>query len=290
VLQNVKVNKMAGKKLVSIKAMQKNLMAAVEDTTARIKSNAGNNLGIRNSKFTYKQEVIGRSMVAIAVDFIHSQTWYDTPFDADNPHPPACHALSITGDDMQPLAKSPSKQSEFCDGCPKNAWGSADVGRGKACAQQVKVALVAAGANETLSTAEMAILTVPPTSLKNWNNYVKSLAKSHGLPPFAFYTRFSFDEDAEHPVLTFEIEREIDSVEDLLAICGEDGKGGRVPEARDILMTAPDFSQQAEPRKKAGKKAARKKVAKKASTKKASTKKASKKKAPTKKKGASKFS
>ena len=283
---------MAGKKLVSIKSLQKNLMAAVEDTTARIKTNAGNNLGIRNSKFTYKQEVIGRSMVAIAVDFVHSQTYYDTAFDPDNPHPPACHALSVTGDDMQPLAKSPSKQSDYCDGCEMNAWGSADVGRGKACSQQVKIALVAAGPNETLATCEMAILTLPPTSLKNWNAYVKGLAKSHNLPPFAVYTRFSFAEDEEWPVLEFEVDRMVDDAADFIAICGEDGKGGRVPEAREILMTPPDFSQQAEPKKKAGKKATRKKVSKKKVAKKkaATKKKASKKKAATKKRGASKFS
>ena len=280
---------MAGKTLVSIKSLHKNLMASVEDTTARIKSNAGNTIGIRNSKFTFKQEVIGRSMAAIAVDFIHAQTWYDTPFDADNPHPPACHALSASGDDMQPLPKSPHKVSEFCDGCEKNAWGSADIGRGKACSQQIKIAVIAVGPGETLENCEMAVMTLPPTSLKNWNTYVKKLAKDKQLPPFAFVTRFSFDEEAEHPVLTFEIEKEITSVSDLVAICGEDGKGGRVKEARELLLTPPDFSEQA-PKKKVGKKAARKKVAKEAPAKKASKKKASTKKAATKKRGASKFS
>lgn len=286
---------MAGKKLVSIKSLQKNLMATVKDTTARLKSNAGNNIGIRNSKFTYKQEVIGRSLVAIAVDFVHAQTYYDTPFDVDNPHPPACHALSVDGDDMQPLPKSPSIQSEYCDGCEMNAWGSANVGRGKACSQQIKIAVVAAGPNETLATCEMAILTLPPTSLKNWNAYVKGLEKAHGLPPLAFYTRFEFAEDDDWPVLLFEVDRPIDDADELLAICGNDGTGGRVGEARDVLMTPPDFSKQAELKKKVAKKAARKKVAKKkvakkAPAKKASKKKASKKKTGKKKTGASKFS
>ena len=277
---------MAGKKLVSIASLHKNLMATVEDTTARIKSTAGNTIGIRNSKFTFKQEVIGRSMVAIALDFVHAQTYYDTKFDPDNPAPPACHALSATGDDMQPFAKSPQKQNEFCDCCELNAWGSADVGRGKACAQQIKIALVAAGPGETLASCEMAIMTLPPTSLKNWNAYVKQLAKAHNLPPFAFYTRFSFEENEEWPVLTFEAESMVADVEELTQICGADGKSGRVGEAREMLLTPPDFSAQAEPKKKVGKKAARKKVAKK----KVAKKKATKKKAATKKRGASKFS
>lgn len=286
---------MARKALVSIKSLHKNLAASVEDATARIKSNAGNNIGIRNSKFTYKQEIIGRSMVAIPVDFVHSQTYFDTPFDPDNPAPPACHALSVDGDDMVPLEKSPRKQNDVCDGCKMNAWGSANVGRGKACSQQIKIALLAAGPNETLSTCEMAVLTLPPTSLKNWNKFVKDVAKSYDLPPFAFYVNFSFEEDEEWPVLNFEIDRPIDDPQELLAVCGKDGNGGRREEARKQLMTPPDFSIQAE--NKGSKKATKKKVAvkkkaaskKKATTKKASTKKASTKKAASKKRG-SKFS
>ena len=171
-----------GKQLISMKDLEKKFLGDVEDTTARLNKAQGNTVGIRNSKFSYKQEVIGREMVAIIADFVHSQTWYDEKFDADNPSPPACQALSVTGEEMQPLAASPNKQSDFCDGCELNAWGSADVGRGKACGQQYKAAVLAAGPGETLANCEMAILTIPPTSLKNFDTYVKSLRKNTSGP------------------------------------------------------------------------------------------------------------
>jgi hypothetical protein len=273
---------MAKKALVSMKALEAKFSADVANVTARINQPQGNTIGIRNSKFTYKQEVIGRTMVAIAVDFVHAQTWYDEAFDPDNPSPPACHALSVDGEAMQPFSESPNKQNDYCDGCPLDAWGSADVGRGKACSQQYKIALIAAGPGETLATCEMAIITAPPTSIKNWDNYVKQIAKEAKRPPYAVFTRFAFDENAEHPVLTFELERLVDNVEDASAIME------RLDEARKLLMTPPDFSQRSAPKKKVSKKKAKKKVAtkKKVSNKKA----ASKKKTTTRKRGASKFS
>lgn len=285
---------MAKKQLVSMKSLEKKFLADVDDATARINKVAGNTIGIRNSKFSYKQDVIGRSLVSIAVDFVHAQTWFADAFDADNPTPPSCHSLSVDGEAMQPFDASPEKQADYCDGCPLDAWGSADVGRGKACSQQYKVALLAAGPGETLADAELAILTLPPTSLKNWDTYVRMLAKDHKRPPYAVLTRFAFDEEAEHPVLTFEVERLVDNAEDASAIME------RRDEAREMLMTPPDFSRDAEApaskkktKKKTKKKVAKKKVTKKKAKKKVAkkaTKKKTSKKAPRKKAGASKFS
>jgi len=288
---------MTKKALISMKDLEKQYESDVEDDTARLNKPIGNTIGIRNSKFSYKGDVIGRGMVSIIVDFVHAQTWYVNAFDPDNPEPPSCHALSVSGDEMQPFADSPLKQSEWCDGCPLDAWESADVGRGKACGQQYKLAVLAAGPGETLDNAELAILTVPPTSLKNFDAYVKHLKKAHKRPPHGVLTRFSFDQDAEHPVLIFEDEQKIKTIEDAQSI------NGRRDEARTLLMTPPDFTQTADPKKKktAGKK--RKKVAKKkrvvrnapvrkkkTSKKKATKKKAAKKKTVKKKTGASKFS
>ncbi len=277
---------MAGKQLVSMKALEKRFSADVEDTTARLNKPAGNTIGIRNSKFTYKQEVIGRTMIAIAVDFVHAQTWYEEDFDPDNPSVASCAALSVSGEEMQPLKESPLIQSEFCDGCPLDAWGSADRGRGKACGQQYKVAVVAAGPGETLATCEMAVMTLPPTSLKNWDTYVKGVAKGSKRPPYAVYTRFSFVEDEEWPVLEFEADRLITDVGEANAILG------RLDEARELLLSPPDFSGYAEDNaaKKKTKKKAKKKVNKKKVAKKRAAKKKASKKAAPKKRGASKFS
>jgi len=278
-----------GKQLVSMTDLEAKFLGDVEDTTARLNKAAGNTIGIRNSKFTYKQELIGRTINVVIADFVHAQTWYLEKFDPENPSPPTCHALSVSGDEMQPLASSPDKQADFCDGCEKNAWGSADVGRGKACGQQYKAAVLAAGPGETLASCDMAILTIPPTSLKNFDAYVKSVAKSHGRPPYAVITHLSFDEDAEHPVLMFEVDTVISNVQDANDIMG------RLEDARELLLTPPDFSANVAPTKKktskkTKKKVTKKKVAKKKATKKKATKKKASKKAAPKKRGKSKFS
>lgn len=281
---------MSKKALVSMKDLEKQYESDVEDAAARLNKPVGNTIGIRNSKFSYKGDVIGRSMVSVIVDFVHSQTWYLEKFDPENPSPPSCHALSVSGDEMQPFNESPEKQSDWCDGCPLDAWESADIGRGKACGQQYKLAVLAAGPGETLDNAELAVMTVPPTSLKNFDAYVKHLKKKFKRPPHGVLTRFAFDEEEEHPVLVFEDEKAVSNVEDAQSI------NGRRTEARELLMTPPDFTQTAAPSKKKTAKKKRKKVAKKKATK----KKAARKKAPAKKKatkkkaakkrGASKFS
>ena len=278
---------MTGKQIVSMKALTKRFSADVQNATARLNKPVGNTIGIRNSKFTYKQELIGRSMIAIAIDFVHAQTWYEDAYDPDNPSPPSCHALSVDGEEMQPLKASPLIQADFCDGCPLDAWGTADIGRGKACAQQYKIAVVAAGPGETLANCEMAILTLPPTSMKNWEKYVKDLGKGEERPPYGVYTRFSFVEEEEWPILEFELDQLITDVSEANAILG------RLDEARELLMTPPDFSgfDDAPARKKKSKKKAKKKVVKKKSKKKAKKKSKKKAKKKSKKKtGASKFS
>lgn len=272
---------MTGKQLTSMKALTKRFSSDVKDASARLNQPESNAIGTRNSKFTYKQELIGRSMIAIAVDFVHAQTWYNEKFDPDNPSPPSCHALSVEGDEMQPFKTCPMLQSEFCDGCPNDAWGTADVGDGKACKQQYKLALLAAGPGETLDTCEMATMIVPPTSLKNWGKYVKSLDKGEDRPPYAVYTRFSFAEDEEWPVLEFELEGLITDIGEANAIIA------RLDEARELLITPPDFSGFSATAKRKTKKKTKKKVAKKKAKKKASKKKAKKK--AKKKRSGSKF-
>ena len=277
------MTKKTGTGLLSMKDLEDRWSGKAKDAKARI-TQVGNSIGIRNSKFTYKSKVIGRTMSAVIIDFVHANTWYDSDFDPDNPAPPACLSLSVDGEDMAPDAASPLKQNDTCDGCPKNAWGSADKGRGKACGQQYKLAVLAVGPGEDFSTCEMATLTLPPTSLKNFNKYVNHLDDFLNRPPSGVLTAFSFDENEEWPVLAFDLDAKITNAKDGMSIMA------REDEARKMLMTPPDLSGfDSQPKKKAGKKkATRKKVSKKKVAKKKATKKKATKKKAAKKRG-SKF-
>jgi len=270
------VRKKTGKSVLSMKDLDKQMMADASDASARTAAIGGNTIGIRNSKFSYKNELIGKLLEVVVVDYVHTNSWYDTPFDQDNPTPPACIALSVDGDSMVPDKGSPKRQSEFCDGCEWNAWGSADVGGGKACKEQYKLAVVAVGPGEDYSTADMAVLTIPPTSRKNWTMYVKDIDDKLQRPPYGILTEFHFDGVDDWPVLVPEFSKKITSAKDLNDIFK------RRDEARELLMTPPDFSGYVKPtRKKVTKKKVTKKKASKKQTgkKKTARKKAGKKKA-----------
>jgi len=274
------------KELMTMKDIDKALSTHVSDAAARIEKPAGQSIGIKGKKFKFKDDVIGRVASFVIVDFVRQNSFYDEAFHEDDIRPPACQALSVDGENMVPLEHAPRKQNETCDGCPQNAWGSADVGRGKACGEQYKLAVLAVDTsrNETYANCDMATLTVPPTSKKNFGKYVKALEDQTGKPPLAFLTEFSFDDDFDHEVLLFEVNKGYKDAKNLSAILS------RVDEAREMLMTPPDFSgnEKESASKKKGKK--KKKVAaKKKAGKKTTKKKASKKKASKKKTGRSKY-
>lgn len=271
--------KAKGKALMSMAEIDKQLAAHVTDTKARIEKPAGASIGIKGKKFKFKDEVIGRVASFVIVDFIRANVWYDEAWHEDEVTLPGCMALSVDGEDMAPVPGCPAKQNDTCDGCEMNAWGSADVGRGKACAEQYKLAVLAVNPddkNEDYSNCPMATITCPPTSKKNFGSYVRAVEDKTGRPPLAFLTEMSFDDDFDHPVLMFEVDKPIKTAAELAAILG------RVDEAREMLMNPPDFSGEAE--RKENKTAPGSKKKKKVAKKKVSKKKASAKKAPAKKK------
>ena len=126
--------------------------------------------------------------------------WYDGDYDPNDAQPPDCYAFAIvtTDEDMAPHADSTSPQSEKCADCEKNQYGTARTGRGKACANTLRLGLIVAKDADdaaSISTAEMATAGVSPTNLKNYAGYVKALEEEHGRPPWAVVTQISSHDD-----------------------------------------------------------------------------------------------
>ncbi len=195
--------KAKGKQVMSMKQVEEQMAAFATGAKARINQPAGNTIGIRNAKFTYKQEIIGDTLSVIALDFVHINSWYDQRFDPDNPAPPACFAISDDGVDMAPFTQSPVMQNEICDGCPQNAWGSADTGRGKSCKNQYRIACMEEDSEP--HEADIAMMTLPPTSQRNWDKYVTGLERKLNKPSFGVVTHFAFDTEFDYPVITMEV-------------------------------------------------------------------------------------
>jgi len=108
----------------------------------------------------------------------------------------------------QTVVERGDAQHEKCSGCKQNVFGTADVGKGKACRNTRRLALIPAGTYEkdklVLFTkadqfnASIAFLKLPVTSVKDYSVFVKQLSVLLKRPPFAMYTTISVIPDAKN--------------------------------------------------------------------------------------------
>lgn len=155
-------------------------------------------LSVRGGRLTFRgNEVPGNTLNVVVLASIHENLFYADRFDADNPAPPVCFAFGEIDKGMEPHEESSEKQSADCASCPQNVFGSADTGRGKACKNSRRLALITEDDLEDVAAAEMAQLKLSVTSVKNWSNYVSAIASTMKRPPFAVVTEISVIPDSK---------------------------------------------------------------------------------------------
>lgn len=168
-----------------------------------------------------EEELPGNQMCVIVLDAVRENTYYSEKYDADNVVPPKCYAFGRGNEELAPhesMAKHLDyfePQAEECSTCPFNEFGSADTGRGKACQQRRRLALIPAGFYSKkpksrdfdlelftdakhFQTADMAFLKIPVTSTKRWSQYVTQLSAQFHRPSFGVITRIWLENDAKH--------------------------------------------------------------------------------------------
>lgn len=151
-------------------------------------------------------------MAVIIVDSIMENVYYEADFDPDTPMSPNCYAFGRDEFQMVPheaVIAAGSNISTNCEDCPYNEWASADKGKGKKCRNVRRLAMISAGTldrdgelepiedPEALFGAEVGFMKLPVTSVKNYANYVKTLATQLKRPPFAVYTKVTLVPDAK---------------------------------------------------------------------------------------------
>lgn len=194
---------MAAKKQQMVKWDEKFAALAGRAAKAVAGVSGGSMVSHKGGILSYKGAAMpeNKMEVVIILDITHN-AFYEGRFDADNPQSPVCFAFGdVTGeaDDfvMAPHADSAVPQSEQCQGCPQNEWGSADQGRGKACKNMHRIAMITAGDLEDIAAAEVAYMHIPVMSVKGWAGYVRQLQTVEGKPPLAFVTTVSCVPDAK---------------------------------------------------------------------------------------------
>lgn len=161
----------------------------------------GKYLSLRGGVMSYQGKAIPNSrMNFIILDGIMEHQLYTKPYDANNPASPDCYAFGRTADSMKPAVQVEKPCSSNCPTCPKFAWGSDPKGgRGKACREVRRIALIDAGVldsgPEGILAAEIVMCKIPGMSVAPWSDYVRQLANVMKVPTWAVVTDFAVRPD-----------------------------------------------------------------------------------------------
>ena len=240
-------------------AKQQNAVALFEDQLAALATESVKAeqaslqttfLSTKGGTLSYRGDPVANNKLAcVILSGPIERLYYSSRYDPTKIVPPDCFAIGTSASDMAPAAGSPKPQSSKCDGCPMNEWGSSPTGgKGKACRETRRLLLVPADAistPETVKTAEVAALRPPVTSLKNYANYVQTVAATLKRPPLAVISEISVAPDAKTQfkvnfsmvkpiedtgVIQALIAKAKDELEKAIESAGEIGDGGLVQE------------------------------------------------------------
>lgn len=178
-------------------AWEKEMAAEAEAAAHSEQTSGGQFISTRGGRLTWDGAAVpGNAMRVVVLDYCRENTFYAGKFDPDSPQSPACYAFAREEGDLAPHEQAAEPQNDTCHGCPQNEWGSADTGRGKACKNTRRLALVAeASAGDP--EAPVFFLKVPVTSVKAWAGYVQAVADSKRRPPHGVVTEIRLTPDAK---------------------------------------------------------------------------------------------
>jgi len=158
-------------------------------------------------------EIPGNKLRVVVLDHVLENVAYG-PYDPDNPEAPFCFAFAREEKDLAPHAEATDPQCVTCCGCPLNEFGSAETGRGKACKNTRRLALIGEDSLNNLEDAEVAYFRVPVTSVAGWAGYVSQVASTLKRPPFGVVTEISVVPDRKSQFkVQFKLAEKIDNPE-----------------------------------------------------------------------------
>jgi hypothetical protein len=165
---------------------------------------AGQFLSVRGGILKFgDQKFPNNEIEVVSLDHILENAYYVGKYEPEAPQPPICFAFGRNEKDLVPHPASTQPQHASCAGCPRNAFGTADNGKGKACKNIRRVALVPAAdlTEENAARMSYAMLKIPVTSVRGWSQYVNSLKNIYRRPPTAVVTKIRVEPDEVKQVL-----------------------------------------------------------------------------------------
>lgn len=160
-------------------------------------------ISTKGEQFQIGDNLLPDELQLIVVAEALLNVYYDSEYDPANPTSPACFAVmpAEKGAETKIVSHetSPNRQGgvEFkCQGCEMNQFGSAERGKGKACGNYRRLAVVFADdpkLRDGSETPTWGILNLPPTSLGDWGKFVQGLERVEHRPPEGAIIKFTFD-------------------------------------------------------------------------------------------------
>lgn len=214
-----------GKEIVSVRDRLAAEAKAAAETEARANTGGMKFFSIRGGILMFDDNKMPRNEMAVVIlDHMFENIYYGEDYDPEVVTPPVCYAFAREQADLAPHEDVVAREqavNETCKGCPMNEFGSATRGKGKACSNRRRLAMVPAGTfnkagdfdlieddDHYLST-EVGALKLPVTSVKGYSTYVKQLAATEGLPPWGVVTRVWVEPD---PKSQFKVHFELQEV------------------------------------------------------------------------------
>lgn len=188
------------------------------------KPNGGAWLSTKGGVLKFGEEMLpGNQAACIILHSVRENTYYTDKYDPDSPAAPVCYAFGSGPDAEETMGPHISMKADLsyfapqahdCKSCRWNEWGSANQGRGKACQNRRRMALLCAGMYEPVRgsrdfnlklmddpayfrSAEIVKLKLPVTSVQDWAKYVANTSAQHQMPPYGVITRVSLEPDAK---------------------------------------------------------------------------------------------
>ena len=143
-------------------------------------------------------------VAVVGVSPVITKQWYKS---AHVPGSKGAIPECFSTDGVTPDAASPLPQAATCAVCPHNVFGSrpnkdGTKGKGKACGDNRKIAVVPAGDPENALFGGPMLLRLPPTSMPNFATYCGQL-EAHGYDITQVITTMRFDEEAQYSEIVF---------------------------------------------------------------------------------------
>lgn len=146
-------------------------------------ANAAQTLSFRNGTISYQGRDIGHKMKVIMLHPQFERVYYADSFDADKIVAPNCYSF----DGVSPHPQASDPQNKTCEGCPQAEWKSDSRGKGKACREGLRVALLAGDKVDAtyLASAPIVMAKFSVLNSKIARGYLEELYETVGHPALA---------------------------------------------------------------------------------------------------------